>query len=295
MSNDNGNSEDFAEEMKRMKEEMQKMKADMDAMRSDTDEEEINIGKSGKSKSKTFKIEMDDDDFKFNVDDTLNDYLGSVMAGVAENLRSSMSQMAKGFSFDLSGIAHDLDKAKHELKKNEHEVRRAAREAKHQAKRAMRESARVIRFQSLSEEELEKFYNIAPMLAGALSDEKKLKLLKFLEKGPMYQQDLSESTEIKGGTFKHHMDALLEAKFIVQERARGRYLITQLGVEAVKLAEMLFRRFIFTSEEDAQEREIDVEFDGDEPVVVDAELDDEINNDIASDADAVSQNEEEEG
>lgn len=67
---------------------------------------------------------------------------------------------------------------------------------------------------------------------------------------PRYVQgDLSDKTGVKGGTFKHHMDSLLSSKYVYQEATRGRYLITQLGVEALKLAEMLYRRYKFEENE----------------------------------------------
>ncbi|MCK4845964.1 MAG: hypothetical protein KAS95_09835, partial [Candidatus Heimdallarchaeota archaeon] len=40
----------------------------------------------------------------------------------------------------------------------------------------------------------------------------------------------------------HHTDILQEADFITREAIRGRYLITQLGIEALKLSELLFLR-----------------------------------------------------
>lgn len=79
-------------------------------------------------------------------------------------------------------------------------------------------------------------------LFSALGDENRLKVLKTLELGPEFQKELSEKTNLKGGTYKHHTDILQEVDFITREAIRGRYLITQLGIEALKLSELLFLR-----------------------------------------------------
>jgi len=320
MSN-NEDESNFKDELKSIKEEMKELKAMLKqkAENQEEDDEDINIGgrhRSRDRKSRNFRIHIDDDDFQFEgIDETLGDYLNSVMEGVAESLTSSMSQMAKGFKINIDDIdraKHDLEKEKHNIKREMHRVKREAKKAAREADRMARDVRRqVIRYQKLSEEELVRFYEIAPSLTSALSDEKKLKLLKTLETGPKYQKDLSEETEIVGGTFKHHMDALQEMQYVSQETVRGRYLITRLGVEALKLAEMLFRRYIFVTEEEAEERsedldvdmdldeDIDVDIDADMDADIDADLDADIDVDIQDDADAVNnmqhQNEEEEG
>ncbi|MHA1447139.1 MAG: ArsR family transcriptional regulator [Candidatus Heimdallarchaeaceae archaeon] len=89
---------------------------------------------------------------------------------------------------------------------------------------------------------LEKFYENAAELLSALGDKNRLKLLKILEDSPQYQKELSEDTGLRGGTFKHHTDILQDEGFITREAIRGRYLITQLGIEALKLAEMIYLR-----------------------------------------------------
>ncbi|MHA2032543.1 MAG: winged helix-turn-helix domain-containing protein, partial [Candidatus Kariarchaeaceae archaeon] len=124
---------------------------------------------------------------------------------------------------------------------------------------------KVIHLNKLNEDELEEFYEIGTKMVSALSDPRRIKLLKLLENGPSYQGDLSEQTGVKGGTFKHHMDSLLDAKYVYQEATRGRYLITQLGVEALKLAEMLYRRYKF------EERDVTLDEipDEEDPVEVD--------------------------
>ncbi|MHA1302364.1 MAG: ArsR family transcriptional regulator [Candidatus Heimdallarchaeaceae archaeon] len=97
-------------------------------------------------------------------------------------------------------------------------------------------------YRGFSVEELEEYLDDVSDLLSAIGDKNRLHILKLLELKPEYQKDLSEKTGLRGGTFKHHTDILAKAGLITQEAVRGRYLITQLGVEALKLAEILYTR-----------------------------------------------------
>ena len=105
---------------------------------------------------------------------------------------------------------------------------------------------------NIPEDKLEEFYEIGATIVAAIGDSNRLRILKELERGPKYQKELSDITSLRGGTFKHHMDRLLdrEVKFVTQEVVRGRYLITTRGREALKLAEMQFRRYLQEKERD---------------------------------------------
>ena len=107
----------------------------------------------------------------------------------------------------------------------------------------------------------EEFYEEASELLSALGDKNRLKILKILELSPQYQKELSEDTELKGGTFKHHTDILQDENYITREAIRGRYLITQLGLEALKLAEMIYLRKKRLEEELEDEEGIDIDID----------------------------------
>ncbi len=95
---------------------------------------------------------------------------------------------------------------------------------------------------SISEEDIEDFYIRGAELLSALSDQKRLRMLKELEKEPLRQSDLSEKTDIKGGNFKHHISILREEGLVHQEGVRERYMLTFAGREALKLAEFLYQR-----------------------------------------------------
>ena len=122
------------------------------------------------------------------------------------------------------------------MRRSEKELRKSMRKMARQSSNDYDRNvgtSRVIHLNKLNEEELEEFYEIGTKMVSALSDPRRIKLLKLLEDGPAYQGDLSDKTGVKGGTFKHHMDSLLSSKYVYQEATRGRYLITQLGVEAL--------------------------------------------------------------
>jgi DNA-binding transcriptional ArsR family regulator len=95
---------------------------------------------------------------------------------------------------------------------------------------------------SIQEEDLEDFYLRGAELLSALSDQKRLRMLKELEKEPLRQSDLSEKTDIKGGNFKHHISILKDEGLVHQEGVRERYMLTFAGREALKLAEFLYQR-----------------------------------------------------
>jgi len=95
---------------------------------------------------------------------------------------------------------------------------------------------------SISEEDLEDFYLRGSELLSALSDQKRLRMLKELEKEPLRQSDLSDKTDIKGGNFKHHISILKDEGLVHQEGVRERYMLTFAGREALKLAEFLYHR-----------------------------------------------------
>ena len=110
-------------------------------------------------------------------------------------------------------------------------------------------------------EEIESYLEEISELLSAIGDKNRLHILKLLELQPEYQKELSEKTGLRGGTFKHHTDILAKNGLITQETVRGRYLITQLGIEALKLAEILYTRKqeLYSSEDSLDDEEDDDE------------------------------------
>ncbi len=83
----------------------------------------------------------------------------------------------------------------------------------------------------------------AASIMSALGNEYRLKILDELSSGGMYASELQEALKgISPSTLSSHLDTLEEAGFVMQERRRGRYLITIPGRLAVKMAYQIAKR-----------------------------------------------------
>ncbi len=155
----------------------------------------------------------------FDVDGTISEYVTKVVDSVGKNLESSLRTVwgegKKGMKriISINGV-DDTDELGSTSLSN----------------------GRV------TSKSLEQFYEEASNLLSALGDDKRLMILKILENSPQYQKELAEDTELRGGQFGHHTKVLSDEGYITREAVRGRYLITQLGLEALKLAEMIYLR-----------------------------------------------------
>jgi DNA-binding HxlR family transcriptional regulator len=89
------------------------------------------------------------------------------------------------------------------------------------------------------EEEEEEKANLAKASSAmnALGNEHRLKILKDLMYGGKYISELQERLpEIASSTLSSHLDVLQETGLVIQEKTRGRYLITMPGRIAYKMA-----------------------------------------------------------
>jgi len=78
---------------------------------------------------------------------------------------------------------------------------------------------------------------------NAMANEHRIKILKELTWGGMYAGDLQERLkEISPSTLSSHLDNLQDAGLVIQERRRGRYLITMNGRIAIKMAATIAKR-----------------------------------------------------
>jgi len=78
---------------------------------------------------------------------------------------------------------------------------------------------------------------------SALGNEHRIKIMEELSWGGAYASDLQEALdEISPSTLNSHLDVLQEAGMVVQERKRGRYLITMAGRIAIQMAAQLAKR-----------------------------------------------------
>jgi len=78
---------------------------------------------------------------------------------------------------------------------------------------------------------------------SALGNEHRVKILEELTGGGLYASELQEMLpEIGASTLSSHLDVLQEAGLVVQEKARGRYLITMPGRLAIRMASQIARQ-----------------------------------------------------
>ena len=92
--------------------------------------------------------------------------------------------------------------------------------------------------------------NEAASIMSALGQEHRLKILSELMTGGKYMSDFQTALpEITASTLSSHLDVLQEAGLVVQERVRGRYLITIPGRIAYKMAAVVTRQRDRTNEE----------------------------------------------
>lgn len=90
-------------------------------------------------------------------------------------------------------------------------------------------------------EEQVDFDKVASVMS-ALGQEHRLKVLEELMSGGKYVNELQEKLpEIAASTLSSHLGVLEEAGLVVQERVRGRYLITIPGRSAYKMARRVSR------------------------------------------------------
>jgi DNA-binding transcriptional ArsR family regulator len=83
------------------------------------------------------------------------------------------------------------------------------------------------------------FSKVASVMS-ALGSEHRLKILRELMRGGKYVSELQEKlAEITASTLSSHLDILEKAGLVVQEKVRGRYLITIPGRMAYRMARKL--------------------------------------------------------
>lgn len=235
------------EEAHRMKDSLNAKKREFSDFRRELRERENKIRererdlRNKRVQSHSYSWESDiDEDMETITDDLelqLGDYTRSILASVAQSLKSSMGVVVKGagdVGIEMKHVGIELDKIGKEIGEK------------------LSEDVYVSIGPSIPEDKLEEFYEVGASIVAAIGDSNRLKILRELERGPKYQKELSDITNLRGGTFKHHMDRLLdkEAKYVTQEVVRGRYLLTTRGREALKLAEMLFRRYLQEKQRD---------------------------------------------
>jgi len=200
--------------------------------------------------SYTWDLDMDEEieGVTSDLEVRLGDYTKSILASVAESLKSSMGiaiKSAGDIGQEIKVVGKEIDKIGKEIGDK------------------IAQDVRVSIGPKIPEDKLEEFYEVGATIVSAIGDSNRLRILKELEKSPKYQKELSDITNLRGGTFKHHMDRLLDddVKFVTQEVVRGRYLLTTRGREALKLTEIQFMRYL---EEEERKKKASKKKDSDE-------------------------------
>lgn len=100
---------------------------------------------------------------------------------------------------------------------------------------------RIIRKEEPEREDEVSFSKVAEVMS-ALGQEHRLKILNELMSGGKYINELQEKlSEITTSTLSSHLKVLEESGLAVQEKVRGRYLITMPGRTAYKMARRITR------------------------------------------------------
>lgn len=139
-----------------------------------------------------------------DVNESLSDYLDDVMESVAEGIRG---ELKRSIFVGPHGSEVRIYKGRGGEEEQQHEHKINADPAK------------------------------AAAIMSALGQEHRLKILGELMSGGKYISELQTSLpEITASTLSSHLDVLQEAGLVIQERVRGRYLITIPGRMAYKMA-----------------------------------------------------------
>ncbi|MBN1328908.1 MAG: winged helix-turn-helix transcriptional regulator [Candidatus Heimdallarchaeota archaeon] len=233
--------ERVTQEVRNLREDLYKKKRDIDKEREEFREKERRLREKERllrekkyDSSYSFDVDLDEDieGITSDLETRLGEYTRSILSSVADSLKSSMGiaiKSAGNIGDELKIVGKDLSKIGKEI-----------------GEKVSKEVNVSFGTSSIPDDKLEEFYEIGALIVSAIGDSNRLRILKELEKGPMYQKELSDITNLRGGTFKHHMDKLIEdeVKFVTQEVVRGRYLLTTRGREALKLAEIQFMRYL---------------------------------------------------
>ena len=144
-----------------------------------------------------------------DVGERIQDYIGDAMEGIAE------------------GIQGELEKSIFIGPHGRH-IKITSSRANHERDSQIEKEDEPVNFEQTAK------------VISALGQEHRLAILKELISGGKYVNELQEQlSEIAASTLSSHLNVLEEAGLIVQERVRGRYLITIPGRSAYKMAKRI--------------------------------------------------------
>ena len=139
-----------------------------------------------------------------DIGNRVHDYIGDVMEGVAEGIHG---ELEKSIFIGPRGVRIFRDRVPRER-----------------------------------EEEIQVSFPKVAEVMSALGQEHRLRILGELMSGGKYVSELKEKlSEITSSTLSSHLDVLQRAGLVVQEKVRGRHLITMPGRAAYKMARRVTR------------------------------------------------------
>jgi len=102
----------------------------------------------------------------------------------------------------------------------------------------IREVNRAISEKETTKKHYVSYQNLATFLK-ALANEDRLKILFSLKAGSLYFSDLQSITGLGSGPLTHHLSRLQSEGLIIQERSRGKYVISPKGRRTLHFLENL--------------------------------------------------------
>ncbi len=241
------------DELKKLREEIEKMRKEIEELRQERQQGRERPPKTIPRRIPRHRMNIDEDDIGLDPD-----WGEALRESIMETIRAAFDGMNRAISMQIRGPPVRIS------------ARGIPRPPPPPGPVEDRIPRRIVR---VSPTELVKV--IAP-----LASPERLKILLTLDKYSLGFSEISEETGLKGGQLKLHLDKLLEIGYIIQERVRGRYLVSMNGRLALRLVSMLYRSvvsagFLEDTEGKIKEEESNIEGDMQEGINVDIDTPDE--------------------
>jgi DNA-binding transcriptional ArsR family regulator len=193
------------EQVENLKEQLNELSKKLEAQKDESKKEEAPPQPQPQPQPKPTEYDFDFDDFGERMGE-----FGERMGEFGERIGEYVSNLVEGV---MKNVMSDLDRS-FSLRSHTSRPERAAE------KEAVKADSKA-----------------AADLMSALGHENRITILSELVSGGRYASDLQEKLpDIGASTLSSHLDVLEKAGLIVQEKARGRYLITMPGRLAYEMA-----------------------------------------------------------
>jgi DNA-binding HxlR family transcriptional regulator len=192
------------EEIKNLREQVEKLKEQINGLSKQLEPKKEEQPEKVEELKKEQPTQSSDTARKFDdFGDRLGDYIGGLVEGVMNNVMKDLDRSLGGYSYKFKPEINPEILAEKETVKVISKAERSARAD----------------------------------LMNALGHENRIAILGELVSGGQYAGELQEKIpDISASTLSSHLDVLEKAGLVVQEKARGRYLITMPGRLAYQMA-----------------------------------------------------------